>query len=115
MMNCLNCGAPFDPDLEKCPYCGTSYYDMSALTVDGKTPFMLKLKVPYGDRYLYITQLVIAHAGNIEISNEAVDCYDGIGNRLTSFTKSTTVTTNIEFNTIDRKNGTMFTANLKEN
>ena len=24
--NCVNCGAPIDRKLDKCPYCGTPYY-----------------------------------------------------------------------------------------
>jgi hypothetical protein len=26
--NCVNCVAPIDPKLDKCPYCGTSYETM---------------------------------------------------------------------------------------
>lgn len=26
--NCVNCVAPIDPSLDKCPYCGTSYEAM---------------------------------------------------------------------------------------
>ena len=26
--NCVNCVAPIDPKLDKCPYCGTSYAAM---------------------------------------------------------------------------------------
>lgn len=26
LMNCVNCGAPIDYSLEKCPYCGTPYH-----------------------------------------------------------------------------------------
>lgn len=29
--NCPNCGAPIEPDLCKCPYCGTAYADLSVL------------------------------------------------------------------------------------
>ena len=42
--NCINCGAPFDVELNKCPYCGTSYFDMSCLDLDSGKPFALKIK-----------------------------------------------------------------------
>ena len=29
--NCPNCGAVYEIDKNKCPYCSTSYYDMSAI------------------------------------------------------------------------------------
>lgn len=37
--NCINCGAPFNIELNKCPYCGTSYFDMSCLDLDSGKPF----------------------------------------------------------------------------
>ena len=43
--NCPNCGAPYKVELNTCPYCGTSYFDMSALNIDERRPFYLKLKV----------------------------------------------------------------------
>ena len=43
--NCPNCGAPYNVKLNTCPYCGTSYFDMSALNIDERRPFYLKLKV----------------------------------------------------------------------
>ena len=27
--NCPNCGAPLEAEVNKCPYCGTSYFDFS--------------------------------------------------------------------------------------
>lgn len=37
--NCPNCGAPYDIQLNKCPYCGTSYFDLSALDLTNREPF----------------------------------------------------------------------------
>ena len=45
--NCPNCGAPYDTVLDKCPYCSTSYFDMSAMDINSQQPFYLKLR--YGD------------------------------------------------------------------
>lgn len=50
--NCENCGAPIDMETEKCPYCGTSYFDFSNIEID--SPVILKLK--------YQGQLFIAKA-----------------------------------------------------
>ena len=43
--NCLNCGAPYDINENKCPYCGTSYYDLSALDLSNNEPCYLKIKI----------------------------------------------------------------------
>lgn len=42
--NCPNCGAPYEVKLNKCPYCSTSYFDMSCLDMDGHTPCYIKVK-----------------------------------------------------------------------
>ena len=42
--NCPNCAAPYDVTLNKCPYCGTSYFDISCIDIDSFEPFYLKLK-----------------------------------------------------------------------
>lgn len=43
--NCPNCGAPYKVELNTCPYCGTSYFDMSAIDIGERRPFYLKLKM----------------------------------------------------------------------
>ena len=42
--NCPNCAAPYDVNLNKCPYCGTNYFDISCIDIDSFEPFYLKLK-----------------------------------------------------------------------
>lgn len=44
MLNCPNCGYPFDPKKDRCEYCGTSCYDICGLTLDAK-PFNLHFKM----------------------------------------------------------------------
>ena len=56
--NCINCGAPFNIELNKCPYCGTSYFDMSCLDLDSGKPFALKIKTKINGRDCFITQMV---------------------------------------------------------
>ena len=47
--NCPNCAAPYDVELNKCPYCGTSYFDLAAVQLMGE-PVSLKIKLGIGDR-----------------------------------------------------------------
>jgi len=96
--NCPNCAAPYDVDLNKCPYCGTSYYDLSALDLASSEPFYLKIKTEINGTPCYITQLVRPRADvSIEFGNETVDAYDSLGCRVCSFTRSNSLTTNISF------------------
>ena len=41
--NCPNCGAPYDINQIKCPYCRTSYFDISSISLDNE-PIYLKIK-----------------------------------------------------------------------
>ena len=66
--NCPNCGAPLEVDICKCPYCGTSYFDISAISIGNREPFYLKLKLenPTGG-YTVVTAYVITEA-SLEIN-----------------------------------------------
>ena len=99
--NCPNCAAPYDVDLNKCPYCGTSYYDLSAIDFTTNEPFYLKIKTEMNGMPCYITQLVRPKADiSIEFSSDTVEAYDLCGNSICTFTKSHSMTTNIAFEAV---------------
>jgi hypothetical protein len=99
--NCPNCGAPYDINLNKCPYCGTSYYDLSALDFTTNEPFYLKIKTEMNGMPCYITQLVLPKANmSIEFSSETTDAYDILGSRICTFTRGHSMTTNISFEAV---------------
>lgn len=60
--NCPNCGSPIMA--EKCPYCGTLFYDFAVLDAD--EPFYLKIK----------------HKGKIYIMNRENNSIRKVGRRL---------------------------------
>lgn len=45
MRNCINCGAPLESEVNKCPYCNTSYFDISAVDLNDDDPVYIKLKI----------------------------------------------------------------------
>lgn len=99
--NCPNCAAPYDVELNKCPYCGTSYYDLSALDLTAQEPFYLKIKVDMNGSPCYITQLVRPRMDmSMEFSSDTVDCYGRFGEKLTTFTRSNSLTTNLSFEAV---------------
>ena len=99
-INCPNCGAPFEIEAHRCPYCGTSYFDMGCIDFENGEPFYLKIK--YGN--IYITQLVRPSLESFELKNENVDIYGGINNnKLYSYTTSSQLETNIKFNAVQSK------------
>lgn len=44
--NCINCGAVKELDATKCPYCGTLYFDLTALDLDHNTPVVCVFRMP---------------------------------------------------------------------
>ena len=59
-LNCPNCGAGIEGDKDKCPYCGTSYFDICGLQCDG-TPFILKfMTTDYKGTPITLTAKVMA-------------------------------------------------------
>ena len=96
--NCPNCAAPYDISLNKCPYCGTSYYDMSALDFSYGEPFYLKIRY----NGMCITQFVRPRADvSFEFTTDTVD-YVGRNGKIASFTTGHSVITNLEFEAVSQ-------------
>ena len=72
--NCPNCGAPYNVELSTCPYCGTSYFDMSAIVINDRRPFYLKLKM--GDM-VFTSKVIVDSDININFSEDSCYCCDG--------------------------------------
>lgn len=96
-LNCPNCGAPISVETNKCPYCDTSYFDLSAIDINENKPFYLKIKV--GKQT--ITQLVRALPDvSIEYKTESVDLCDHAGNKIHSFVTSNNMFTDLKFEAV---------------
>lgn len=44
--NCVNCGCAKDPEATKCPHCGTTYFDITAIDFDSGKPIALTCIMP---------------------------------------------------------------------
>lgn len=113
--NCPNCGAPYDMEHNKCPYCGTYYFDMSCIDFTSDEPIYLKIKVPNGKQELYITQLVIPRIDSMEYSSDTTTAIDVYGTPIVTLRNSMQLNTNISFLAIpDRKSGSLCTVQVCE-
>jgi len=101
--NCPNCGAPYDPLEPKCPYCGTIYYDMSAIDFDKREPLYLQIRF----NNTLITQKVIPQMGWIEISSGTNYGYGFSSYK--AYKASESIDLNIGFRAIEDTNGTLMT------
>ena len=102
--NCPNCAAPYDLAENRCPYCGTAYFDMSTVDFDNREPFYLKIKV---NGYM-ITQLVVPETCAFSSEEEKVEGRGGLGNVVIyQMPISTKYLTHLGFAGIAQKDGTV--------
>lgn len=80
MKNCPNCSAPLEPYKCKCDYCGTYYYDLTALDVSGNKPTYVKFKVK--DHWTGKEQIITALAYPVLDYIEQHDDYDTVYDRM---------------------------------
>ena len=110
-LNCPDCGHPILVEENKCPYCDTSYFDISAIDLSEEKSFYLKLKVKdFNGRNKIITQLVKPSFGEMTISSNYTEVRGWKGNQvLTRGAEPSTITTGINFIVIPDKNNNLIT------
>lgn len=107
--NCPNCGAVYEPEKNKCPYCGTSYFDMTAINIPAKEPFYLKVEVEMGGKPMYITQKVIVDLNpSITLTQEETRA-QRTGSTEYISSASCQCTTNLSFIAIPDEKGSLLT------
>ena len=84
--NCPTCGSPYNPLLNACPYCGTSYFDLTSLDLTNKQPVFLKLKTLFGNKPIELTLFVRPELRSIEINTGTEYAYsDPDNSKLVKF------------------------------
>lgn len=114
--NCPNCAAPYNIQLNKCPYCGTSYFDLSSFDLTNREPFYLKIKASIGGKDCYITQLVRPNC-EMEIAIERNDTYatGGLGNaKLITFQTAPSLKMKLSFEAIKMVKEDFMTVEIEE-
>lgn len=113
-INCPNCAAPIDPELNKCPYCGTTYFDMSCIDFENEKPFYLKIKTKWNGIDCYITQFVKPKLTTIEQSCSIKEFRSGKGNPLImSSVVEKGLTTNVSFSGIPFGNNELMRVEIR--
>lgn len=69
--NCVNCGSAKDVSEIVCPFCGTAYFDMADVDLDGMTPCILRMKMP-GTNNLFLMK-AIPHMASITFTPDYLD------------------------------------------
>lgn len=92
LKNCLNCGAPIVS--EQCPYCGTMFYDFSAIEI-GKPCY---IKIKYNNNIIYVK--AICNNVDLSMSAETYDACDMLGNTICTFTKNHSLDLSMDFSCV---------------
>lgn len=96
-LNCPNCGAPISADNNKCPYCNTSYFDLSSIDINNNEPFYLKIRMGK----MTLTQLVkVLPDMSINFESNSCSISNPSGNKLYEFITSKNMLTNLNFEAI---------------
>lgn len=95
--NCPNCGAPYDSSLNKCPYCNTSYFDMSAIDIYENKPFYLKLKA---GNMIFTSMVRVKPDVVVSLSSDSVDIISNKRNVLNKIITNRTVNIDIGFESV---------------
>lgn len=109
--NCPNCGAPYDIHLNTCPYCNTSYFDMSAIDICSNEPFYLKLKA---DKRVFTSKVRVKPDVTITYRPETMDVVSPNGVLLNRFITSNAVDIDIGFESVADKNRVLYTLEVEE-
>lgn len=113
--NCPNCGAAYTLEDVKCPYCGTLYYDLSAIDFTQNKPVFLKFRMPYEDIYVDITQCAIPKLDSMEVNNEYTVATDSFGIPMARFYTSQSAITNVQFHAVPYgKDNNLYEIKIKE-
>ena len=99
--NCVNCGAAIETDATKCPFCGTSYFDLTAIDFTSRDPVALKLRLPCQGGTILLSMMARPHFETLEDRWDMVEVHSSIGHLL-EIPRSRTVSANISFDAVAR-------------
>lgn len=96
--NCPNCAAPYDVALNKCPYCGTSYFDMSCIDINNEKPFYLKLRT---GNFTFVSKVIARADCYITSSTDTTHAINTYGQSLSSVITKHHTDIDLHFESVD--------------
>lgn len=118
--NCINCGAAKDTSEIKCPFCGTTYLDLTSIDFSSNDPVVCQFVLP--DSFhrgvsgkMVMSMVAVPRLESIEQKVDTVDAFNGYGAKLVSAVNNCDINMGVSFLPVARGvNGTLFTLEVKE-
>lgn len=113
--NCINCGAVKDTSEIKCPFCGTTYLDLTAIDFSSDEPvvcqFVLPDNIRIGNSNAKAVMSMLARPCLETMSMEAntTNIYGSWSNPIATFTSSYDVNIGVSFKPIEGEDKSLFT------
>ncbi len=108
--NCINCGAAKDTSEIKCPFCGTTYLDLTAIDFDSGNPVVCQFVLPnqsrrgdYDGRFI-MSMLATPVLEEITTQANTVDVSGALGTHIASFVTSYDINIGVSFKPVCRQN-----------
>ena len=71
--NCVNCGAAKDTAEIKCPFCGTTYLDFTAIDFASGEPCVCQFVMPYTNERVVLSMLALPRLEEISVTTDTMD------------------------------------------
>lgn len=110
--NCINCGAAKDMSDIKCPFCGTSYVDLTALDLDKHEKVALVFKAP-GGKYT-VSMLARPRLESIDVQYHSQNIYADKGAFIAKFQDYATADVAITFQSVHQENNVLYKVQYNE-
>lgn len=71
--NCVNCGAAKDTSEIKCPFCGTTYLDLTAIDFASGEPCVCQFVMPYTNERVVLSMLALPRLEEFSVTTDTMD------------------------------------------
>ena len=71
--NCVNCGAAKDTTEIKCPFCGTTYLDFTAIDFASGEPCVCQFVMPYTKERVVLSMLALPRLEEFSVTTDTMD------------------------------------------
>ena len=118
--NCINCGAAKDINEIKCPFCGTTYVDLTAIDFSSDDPvvcqFVLPNNIRIGDSKAKMIMSMLAKPclEDVSVTSNTTDLYGGWYGAPISFVNSYDINVGVSFKPIQREDKSIITFTAAE-